>query len=101
MTMDMRRTERPAPAIAALPRTAASAALYADSLLVRTPQSRKTALLLCIFLGWMGCHRFYVGKKGSGRLYLMTCGLFFVGVLVDLALILTDSFDDRYGQPLA
>ena len=84
-----------------MPQTAASAAFYADSLLVHASQRRRTVLLLCIFLGWMGCHRFYVGKKGSGRLYLMTCGLFFVGVLVDLVLILTGSFEDRHGQPLA
>jgi hypothetical protein len=87
-------------AIAALPKTAASAAFYADTLLVHPPKSRRTALLLCLFLGWMGSHRFYVGKKGTGRLYLLTGGIFLLGVIVDLVMILTGSFEDRNGEPL-
>ncbi len=89
------------PAAATSRRTPASAALFADSILVHAPKRKKTALLLCIFLGWMGFHRFYVGKTSSGRLYLLTCGLMFLGVIVDIVLILTDSFEDRFGQPLA
>ena len=91
---------QPAISSTASKRTAASAALLADALLVHAPKHRRTALLLCLFLGWMGCHRFYVGKVGSGRLYLLTGGLLYVGVIVDLVLILTDSFEDRFGQPL-
>ena len=90
-----------APATAPLPKNAASAAFYADTLLVHAPKTRRTALLLCIFLGWMGGHRFYVGKKGTGRLYLLTCGILFLGVIVDLVMILLGSFEDREGQPLA
>ena len=29
-------------------------------------KSKITALLLCIFLGGLGVHRFYVGKIGTG-----------------------------------
>jgi hypothetical protein len=112
----MQRAARPSPEIlgdaahpgvGAVPSTAESrraavrAALMADSLLVRAPKSRRTALLLCLFLGWMGAHHYYVGRRGAGRLYLLTCGLMFVGVIVDLVRILTHSFEDRYGQPLA
>jgi TM2 domain-containing membrane protein YozV len=38
------------------------------------------ALGLC---GVGGLHRFYVGKTGSGLLYLCTFNLFFVGMLLD------------------
>jgi hypothetical protein len=74
--------------------------LFTEQLLTHPLRSRRTALLLCIFLGWAGCHRYYVGKRGSGRLYLLTSGLLLVGVLVDLICILAGSFQDRYGRPL-
>jgi hypothetical protein len=80
---------------------AVSAVLLADAMLVHEPKRRRTALLLCLFLGWLGLHRFYVGKRGTGRLYLLTSGLLFVGVIVDLVLILTGSFEDALGRPLA
>lgn len=46
------------------------------------------ALLLCIFLGFLGGHKFYEGKAGMGVLYIFTGGLFFVGVIIDLIAIL-------------
>jgi hypothetical protein len=82
-------------------RAAVRAALMADSLLVHAPKSRRTALLLCLFLGWVGAHHYYVGRRGIGRLYMLTCGLMLVGVIVDLVLILTNSFQDSSGRPLA
>lgn len=44
----------------------------------------KTDMLLCIFLGWMGAHRFYEGKKVTGVLYLLSLGLFGIGWIVDI-----------------
>lgn len=41
-------------------------------------------LLLCLFLGFFGAHKFYQGKKGMGVLYLCTVGLFGIGVMFDL-----------------
>lgn len=41
-------------------------------------------LCLCLFLGWMGAHKFYAGKTGMGILYLLTFGLFGIGWLVDI-----------------
>lgn len=62
--------------------------------------SRGAALLLCIFLGYLGIHRFFVGKAGTGILYLFTFGLFGIGWLVDTILIATDCFTDSAGLPL-
>lgn len=47
------------------------------------------AFFLCLFFGFLGVHRFYEGKIGTGILYLCTAGLCFIGVIVDLIIILT------------
>lgn len=41
------------------------------------------AWLLLTFLGVLGIHRFYLGKWGTGLLWLLTGGLFLVGWLYD------------------
>ena len=64
------------------------------------PRSKMTALLLCIFLGGFGAHRFYVGKIGTGIIWLFTLGLFGVGYIVDLIMIIAGAFRDNFGRPL-
>jgi len=62
--------------------------------------SKTTTLLLCLFLGGFGAHRFYVGKSGSAvALLLLTfCGLGGIWAFIDLIMILTGSFTDNFGR---
>jgi len=47
------------------------------------PINYSLAWLLLTFLGVFGIHRFYLGKWLTGLLYLLTFGLFGLGVLYD------------------
>ena len=58
------------------------------------------ALLLCIFLGFFGAHKFYLGKIGMGILYLFTYGLFGFGWIIDIIMILVGTAKDKNGLPL-
>ena len=49
-----------------------------------TPKDKVTALLLLIFLGGFGAHKFYEGKVGMGILYIFTGALCGIGWIVDL-----------------
>lgn len=46
------------------------------------------SFFLCLFLGFLGAHKFYEGKIGMGILYIVTLGLFFVGWIIDIFRIL-------------
>lgn len=46
------------------------------------------ALVLCIFLGFLGFHKFYENKILLGIVYALTGGLFGIGVIVDLIALL-------------
>ena len=64
-------------------------------------KSRSVALWLCVFLGWAGVHRFYVGKAGTGILWFLTCGMFCVGWVADICKIAGCKFKDGSGCMLS
>lgn len=63
-------------------------------------KSKLVAALLCFFFGVFGVHRFYVGKIGTGVLWLLTGGLCGVGALIDFIVILIGGFRDKANMPL-
>ena len=76
---------------------------YRENINRRQPTSEKdwlVALLLCIIVGTLGVHRFYVGKIGTGILWLLTGGCFLVGWIVDIVMIANGSFTDGEGFTL-
>ncbi len=66
-------------------------------------KSKIMALVLCClgFIGLAGLHRMYVGKVGTGVLFLITGGWCCVGTIIDLISILSGGFRDSFGRPLA
>lgn len=63
-------------------------------------KSNVAALLLCLFLGGLGVHRFYVGKIGTGVLQLVTLGGLGIWALIDLIIIALGKFTDGEGNQL-
>ncbi|MFZ1694582.1 MAG: TM2 domain-containing protein [Flavobacteriales bacterium] len=59
-----------------------------------------TTLLLCIFLGGLGVHRFYTGHTMIGVVQLLTLGGCGIWSLVDLIMIAIGSFKDAQGNAL-
>lgn len=57
-------------------------------------------LILCILLGLIGFHRFYVGKGGTAILMLLTLGGFGIWTLVDLVIISLSEFTDEDGRKI-
>lgn len=70
------------------------------SLPTTPPKSQLTAFLLCLFVGGLGIHRFYVDKIATGILWLLTGGFSGIGTLIDLIMIVTGNFTDAAGNQL-
>ncbi|MGH8632137.1 MAG: TM2 domain-containing protein, partial [Burkholderiales bacterium] len=47
------------------------------------PKSYNVTWILLTFLGVFGIHRFYLGKWFTGIVYLLTLGLFLIGIVYD------------------
>ena len=65
-----------------------------------SPKSKMLALVLCFLVGYLGIHRFYVGKYGTGIVWFVTAGCFGFGWVVDIIMIAIGSFTDSTGLPL-
>lgn len=61
-------------------------------------KSQIVAIVLCLFLGAFGIHRFYLGYPGMGILMLLTGGLFGILWLIDLILLLTGGLKPKNGD---
>lgn len=60
-------------------------------------KSKTVAYLLWFFLGILSLHRFYLGKIGTGILYLLTGQLFGIGWIVDLFILggMVDNYNNK------
>jgi TM2 domain-containing membrane protein YozV len=67
---------------------------------VNPQRSFLTALILSIFVGWLGVDRFYLGHIGLGILKLLTGGGCGIWYLIDIILIATRQVKDAEGRPL-
>ncbi len=61
-------------------------------------KDRIVALILCYFLGFLGVHRFYVGKASSGIVQMLTLGGLGIWVMIDLVSIFCGAFQDNEGR---
>ena len=67
---------------------------------IESPKSAVLTLILAIFFGMFGFHRFYVKKLGTGLLMLLTLGGIGIWGLVDLIGIINNKFEDNKGRTL-
>ena len=65
----------------------------ADLRFVEGPKDYSLGFILLTFLGIFGIHRFYMGKWLTGIIYLLTGGVFLLGVLYDF-LTLNEQISD-------
>lgn len=68
----------------------------------RPAKSRSAAILLALFLGGLGFHKFYLGRVGWGVLYLIFCWTFIPGIVafieaIAYAVMGEESFHAKYG----
>lgn len=103
------RQAEPAPAPAPVPAPAQQVVVHVHNSYTPPPQAlrplsrqkRWAAFFLCLFFGVWGVHRFYMGKIGTGILYLFTFGCFGFGWLIDLIVIFVGGATDKAGYRLS
>ena len=64
-------------------------------------KSKLISILLCVFLGSLGIHRFYLGYTIIGVIQLLTFGGFLIWVIVDLIRLIIGSLKDSEDNGLA
>ena len=60
-------------------------------------KSQLVALLLCLFVGIIGIHRFYLGYIWQGVVQILTLGGFGIWALIDLIRIITGDLQPKDG----
>ena len=68
--------------------------------MAKSNHSKTTLALICFFLGFIGIHRFMVGKIGTGVLMIITLGGLGIWSLIDFIVILTGGFTDSDGNKI-
>lgn len=76
----------------------ANANAYAGQMF--SEKSRWLAFFLCLFLGGLGIHRFYLGKPLTGIIWFFTGGLFIIGWVYDGVNLFLNNVKDGRGYPL-
>lgn len=64
------------------------------------PRGRTITLILALFLGSFGVHRFYTGYTTVGLLQLLTAGGCGIWWAVDVTLLLIGRYRDAWGREL-
>lgn len=50
-------------------------------------KNKWVSFFLCLFLGYLGIHKFYEGRVLLGIVYLCTLGFCYLGVIIDLVIL--------------
>lgn len=61
-------------------------------------KSRLAVTLFAAFLGYLGVHRFYLGKIGTGILMLITLGGLGIWQLIDFIMAVAGHMRDKEGK---
>lgn len=79
-----------------------NAAVSAGPAYIRAPKSKGTAIILALFLGGLGGHKFYLDRAGQGILYVIFCWTFIPSIIALIEAIVyaassEESFHIKYG----
>jgi TM2 domain-containing membrane protein YozV len=75
-------------------------ATQAAGMPITSPKAAWLLIVLCLFFGIFGAHRFYVGKTGSAIVQLVTIGGLGIWTVIDLVIILFGEFKDSEGRKI-
>ena len=59
--------------------------------------NKTLGIIITIFLGMFGVHRFIAGKTGTGLIWLLTGGLLGIGWLLDILNVCIGAFTNKEG----
>lgn len=81
---------------------AVAAPVFAQTIQFRPVKDKMVAILLALFLGGLGVHKFYLGRPGWGLIYLLFCWTFIPAVVAFIEgiyyiLISDTNFHLKYG----